>query len=219
MDKKNTVVIVEDHTILREGLRALLLTDPTLEVIEEAEDGIQAIRLVQEKTPDVVLLDLSLPKMDGLSAMREIKRLCPEIKILALTVHKAEEYILESFKAGANGYCLKDATQTELLNAIKSVLAGKSYISPGISDKVLEGFLDERKTIKSKSTWDTITPREREILKLIGEGYKNKEIADYLCISVKTVEKHRANLMNKLDLHSSPELTAYAAERGLVTKE
>jgi DNA-binding NarL/FixJ family response regulator len=137
---------------------------------------------------------------------------------LALTVHKTEEYILASLRAGADGYVLKDATQDELLMAIRSVLEGKSYLSPGASEKVIEGYLESRKTLKTSTSWDTLTPREREILKLIAEGYKNKEIADYLFVSVKTVEKHRANLMKKLDLHTTSALTAFAIEKGLVTK-
>jgi DNA-binding NarL/FixJ family response regulator len=143
---------------------------------------------------------------------------CPDIKILVLTMFNTEEYVLEVFHSGAEGYCLKSSSYDELLMGIRAVLSGKRFISPEISDKVLEGYLEGRKTIKQRSSWDTITQREREVLKLVGEGYKNKEIAHYLCISVKTVEKHRANIMQKLDLHTASALTAYAVERGLVTR-
>jgi DNA-binding NarL/FixJ family response regulator len=160
-----------------------------------------------------------MPKMNGISVMREIKGQFPEIKILALTIHESDQYVLEAFEAGADGYCLKDAGRNELMVAIDSVLLGKRYISPSISDNVLEGYLTGRKKLKSKTSWDTITPREREVLKLLGEGYQNKEISDMLHISVKTVEKHRANIMNKLDLHNAAALTAYAIEHGLVTKK
>jgi DNA-binding NarL/FixJ family response regulator len=163
-------------------------------------------------------MDLSMPKMDGMDAIREIKKRCPSTKVLALTVHRTEEYILATLRAGADGYVLKDATHAELLMAIRSVLMGKRYLSPGASEKVIEGYLDGRKTLRSHSPWDTLTQREREVLKLIAEGYKNREIADYLYISVKTVEKHRANLMKKLDLHSTSALTALAMEKGLVTR-
>ena len=219
MGEKRKIIIAEDHRILRAGLKSLLASKTEFDVVGEAEDGLTAIKLVRDMKPDLVLLDLSMPTLDGLSAMRDITKMCPETKILALTVHTDEDYVLEAFNAGADGYCLKDAGRTELLMAIESVFSGKPYLSPGIADKVLEGYLEGRQKIKSTSSWDTITPREREVLKLIGEGYKNKEIADLLCISVKTVEKHRSNIMNKLDLHNAAALTAYAIDKGLVTKK
>ena len=215
---KHKVVIAEDHTILREGLRALLSASADFEIVGEAEDGRSAIQCVEKVKPDLVLMDLSMPRMNGMEALREIKKLRPETKVLALTVHKAEEYVLAALAAGADGYVLKDATHTELVMAIKSVLMGKRYLSPGISEKVIEGYLEGRRTLKSRSPWDTLTQREREILKLVAEGYKNKDIADYLCISVKTVETHRANLMRKLDLHNVSSLTAFAMEKGLTTR-
>jgi two-component system response regulator NreC len=219
MSQKFRIVIAEDHTILREGLKSLLCSSPNFEIAGEAEDGRGAIQSVGKLKPDLILLDLSMPRMTGLDAIREIKRQNPETKVLVLTVHKTEEYILTALKAGADGYVLKDATHTELMIAVKSVLSGKHYISPGISDKVLEGYLEGRKTLKTQTSWETLTQREREILKLIAEGYKNKEIANYLCISPKTVEKHRANLMEKLDLHNVQALTTLAIEKGLVSKE
>lgn len=216
MKKQYGIVIVEDHTILREGLRALLSADPRFEVVGEADDGRTAIRSVQKLSPDLVLMDLSMPRMNGLEAIQEIKKQKPDTKIIALTVHKKEEYILATLRAGANGYVLKDANQSELMMAIEHVLDGKRFLSPGVSQEVIEGYLEGKKGSKRKTTWDTLTQREREILKLIAEGYKNKEVADYLCISLKTVEKHRANLMRKLNLHNVSALTAFAIERGLV---
>jgi two-component system response regulator NreC len=218
MREKGKIVIAEDHTILREGLRALLSSQEDLDVVGEAEDGREAIRQVEELAPDLILMDLSMPKMNGVEAIREIRRRVPETKILALTVHKAEEFIVEVLQAGADGYIPKDASSNELMMAIKSVLMGKRYLSPSVSKVVIEGYLESRQTFASSTPWETLTKREREILKLIAEGHKNKEIADFLCISVKTVEKHRANLMKKLDLHSAAALTAYAMERGLVTR-
>lgn len=213
---KKTIVLAEDHTILREGLRALLSLNPDYEVVGEAENGLEAVRSVQTHTPDLLLIDLSMPKISGIDAVREIRKFSQETKILVLTVHKTEEYVLEAFGAGANGYVLKDADHNELFTAISSVLRGKSYLSPDISGRVLESYLEDKKSLRPQTTWDTLTQREREILKLIAEGHKNKEIADLLCISVKTVGKHRTNLMGKLDLHSAAALTAYAADRGLI---
>jgi len=218
MKKPYRVVLVEDYTILREGLKALLSSQPEFKVVAEAEDGRTAVRCIQDHGPDIVLMDLSMPRMNGLEAIKEIKKSHPETKIIALTVHKTEEYVLATLQAGADGYVLKDATHSELVMAMLNVLDGRRYLSPGISEKVIEGYLEGRKTVKDQTAWDSLTQREREILKLIGEGYKNKEIADFLCISPKTVEKHRTNLMNKLDLHNIASLTALAFEKGLITK-
>lgn len=215
---KHRIIIAEDHTILREGLRSLLSSDPDLEIVGEAQDGQEAIRCVEKLKPNLVLMDLSMPRMSGMEAIKEIKKRSSDTKILVLTVHKNEEYILATLQAGADGYALKDSTYAELGIAIRNVLSGNHYISPAISGRIIEGYLRGRKTLKPTSSLDTLTQRERGILKMIAEGYKNKEIADYLCISVKTVEKHRANLMQKLDLHSVSALTAFAMERGLVTK-
>jgi len=212
------VLLAEDHTILREGLRMLLTSDPNLEVVGEAQDGLEAVRMAESLKPDLVLMDLSMPRMNGMGAIQEIKRHMPQIKILALTVHKTEEYILATLKAGADGYVIKDATHNELMLAIQCLLEGKSYLSPSVSDKVIEGYLEGKKQLKSSTSWETLTQREREVLKMIAEGYKNKAIADYLCISAKTVEKHRANLMKKLDLHNVSSLTAFAMDKGLIAK-
>jgi DNA-binding NarL/FixJ family response regulator len=218
MKKHCRVVIAEDHTILREGLRALLASQQDLKVVGEAQDGREAIRCVQDSSPDLILMDLSMPRMNGLDAIKEIKKTNPSTKIIALTVHKTEEYVLATLQAGADGYVLKDATHSELVMAIMNVLDGNRYLSPGISEKVIDGYLEGRKALKSQSAWDTLTQREREILKLIAEGHKNKDIADYLCISLKTVEKHRTNLMNKLDLHNVAALTALAIEKGIISR-
>jgi len=217
--RKYRIVIAEDHTILRAGLRALLASESVLEVVGEAGDGRDAIRCIEKHVPDLVLMDLSMPKLNGMEAIREVKLSCPQTKVIALTVHKTEEYILATLQAGADGYILKEATHDELMSAIHSVLNGKSYLSPGVSHKVIEGYLEGRSKLKVSTSWDTLSKREREILKLIAEGNKNKEIADHLCISVKTVEKHRSNLMKKLDLHNVADLTAFALEKGLISKE
>ena len=218
MPERKRIVIAEDHTILREGLRMLLSSNPAFEVVGEAQDGLEAIRSVESLKPDLILMDLSMPRMNGVGAIQEIKKLNPATKILVLTVHKTEEHILTALKTGADGYILKDATRGELMLALDNIFSGRSYLSPGISERVIEGYLEGRQSVKSSTSWDTLTQREREILKMIAEGYRNKDIADYLCISAKTVEKHRANLMKKLDLHSASSLTAFAMEKGLITK-
>lgn len=211
-------MIAEDHTILRQGLRALLSSDPDFQIVGEAEDGREAVRSAETLSPDLILMDLSMPKMTGTEAIREIRKRSKDTKIVVLTVHKGEDYVLSALKAGADGYVLKDANRDELATAIKKVLEGKRYLSPDISGKVIEGYLEGKKALKTKTSWDTLTQREREILKLIAEGYKNKEVAESLFISVKTVQKHRSNLMEKLDLHNTAALTVFAIEKGLVDR-
>ena len=219
MADSKKIIIAEDHRLFREGLKALLAANHQYEIVCEAGDGLEACRCARKHKADLILLDLSMPKMGGISVIKEIKRQFPEIKILVLTIHQSDQYVLETFEAGANGYCLKDAGRNELRMAIDSVLAGKTYLSPEISEQVMEGFIEGRKKMKRETTWDTITQREREVLKLLAEGYQNKEIAELLHISVKTVEKHRANIMGKLDLHNAAALTAYAIDKGLVAKK
>jgi DNA-binding NarL/FixJ family response regulator len=212
---RKRILIVEDHTLLREGLRALLSRDAELEVVGEASNGRDAIRAIGALSPNLVLMDISMPGMNGIEAMADIKRRQPDTRILVLTIHKTEEYIHQSLRAGADGYLLKDTTHNELLNAIHSIFNGKIYLSPDISGKVVQAYLGKDKPALS-SSWDTLTVREREVLKLIAEGHPNKSIADFLCLSLKTVEKHRSNLMKKLDLHNASTLTSYAIEKGLV---
>jgi DNA-binding NarL/FixJ family response regulator len=216
LGEKNRIFIVEDHRLFREGLKSMLNKRDDTEIVGEAEDGLEAIRRIRKAKPDLVLLDLSMPKMGGISVMKEVKRELPETQILALTIHESDQYVLEAFEAGADGYCIKDASRKELMLAIDSVLEGKTYISSGISEQVLEGYLSGRKKLKKNTRWETITQREREVLKLLAEGHTNKDISGFLHISIKTVEKHRANLIGKLDLHNIAQLTAYAIENGLV---
>jgi DNA-binding NarL/FixJ family response regulator len=189
-----------------------------MEVVCEARDGHEAIRCVEKFRPDIVLLDLSMPRLNGLDAIREIKKISRPTKVIVLTAHKTEEYVRASLQAGAEGYLLKDAGYTELLAAIRGVMGGKHYLSPEISGTVIDGYLEGRKAREQITSWDTLSLRERQIVQLIGEGNKNKDMAGLLCISVKTVEKHRANIMKKLDIHDVSGLTALAIEKGLVTR-
>ncbi len=212
------ICIAEDHTILRAGLKALLDSEPGIEVVGEARDGIELLDVLHRCRPDMVLLDLSMPRLRGLEAIREVRQRFAATKILVLTMHDSEDYVFAALNNGAQGYALKDATPNELVLAIQSVLAGKIYLSPEISGKVLNGYLEGKKGGATGSSLDSLTHREREILKLIAEQRKNKEIAEFLHMSVKTVETHRSNLMKKLDLHSAGALTAYALEKGLIVK-
>jgi DNA-binding NarL/FixJ family response regulator len=217
MTVKKKVVIAEDHQLFREGLLAMLADREDLEFVAEAQDGIDAIRCVKKNNPDLLMLDLSMPRLSGISVIKDLRSQFPDLKILVLTVHESDQYVLETFKAGVNGYCIKDSSRDELRIAIDSVLAGKIFISPGIAGEVVQGNLSGRKTIKKKSNWEMITHREREVLKLLAEGYLNKDIGQLLNISIKTVEKHRANIIRKLDLHNVAALTTYAIENGLVS--
>ena len=219
MNGKRRILIVEDNTLLRAGLRALLAQEPDIEIAGEADNGRDALRLISTLAPDLVLMDLTMPGTNGIEAIAEIKRCNRHIKILVLTLHRAEEYIHQSLKAGADGYILKDVTHDELRVAIRSVLNGKTYLSPDISSMVISGYLGSGKNAGVTSAWETVTHRERQVLKLVAEGRPNKSIAGYLSLSVKTVEKHRSNLMKKLDLHNASMLTAFAIAKGLVVNE
>lgn len=207
-NRKISIVLVEDHALVRAGLKNLLALNSDYNVVGEAEDGLAGIRCILKHTPNLALIDLRLPKKSGLEVIAEIKKRSPEVKMLALTAHKSEDFVHAALEAGANGYVSKNATQKELEIAIKSIIEGKTYLCPAVSAKVVERYLQSRKNPVRVTKWDTLTKREREVLNLIAEGHKNKEIARCLFISVKTVEKHRANLIKKLDLHNSATLTA-----------
>lgn len=215
---EHTIVIVEDQTLVREGLRSLLSMQGGYDVVGEAEDGLEAVRIVEKLQPHLLLIDLDLPKLSGTSAIYDIKRHNSRIKIIALTSFVTEAYILAAFNAGADGYCLKNDTSIELMTAISRVLEGKKYISPEISDKVLNGFLERKQKSERELIWDNLTRRELEVLKLVGEGHTSPEIGAFLGISPKTVDKHRSNMMRKLNLHTAAALTAYAINKGLVSK-
>jgi two-component system, NarL family, response regulator NreC len=219
MKEKRRILIVEDHTLLRAGLSALLSQDPDIEIAGELDNGRDAVRSIAALSPHLVLMDLTMPGCNGFEAIVEIKKRYPNVKILVLTLHRTDEYIHESLRAGADGYILKDASHDELRVAIRSVLNGKTYLSPDISGKVITGYLGAGKGSNLTSVWETVTHRERQVLKLVAEGNSNKYIAEYLYLSVKTVEKHRSNLMKKLDLHNASMLTAFAIEKGLVAND
>jgi two-component system response regulator NreC len=218
MGKRHRICIAEDHTILRDGLRALLASQPDIEVAGEAADGLALIDRLQRAAVELVILDLSMPRLHGLQAIGEIKKRWPTVKVLVLTMHAAEEYVMAALRAGADGYLLKDSSRTELMLAIHALLCGKTYLSPTVSGRVVRACLAGGAEIDAPgSTREGLTAREQQVLKLIAEGYRNKNIAALLHISVKTVESHRTRLMKKLDLHNVSALTGYAIAQGLVT--
>jgi len=209
------IVIVDDHTLVRQGLKRIIGEMADLEVIGEAGDGLELLKLLEKITPHMILLDISMPNLRGNEAIREIKALHPEVKILILSMHKEKEYLYQAISAGANGYFLKEDADTELSTAIETIRRGKIYISPLLSGDVAD---DWAQTYRGKSKLpyepDNLTTREREVLKMIAEGKSSKTIADLLFISVRTVERHRANLMDKLSLKKTANLVKHAIHKG-----
>jgi len=216
--KKIKVIIAEDHTIVRKGLCALLLGEPDIEVVGEAENGREAIKIVEKSLPDVVVMDIAMPGLNGLDTTRQLKKRFPNLKILILTMHDNEEYIFETLRAGASGYLVKRSAPNELISAIQSVYRNESYLSPAISKKVIEGFVQSGgQAAMEDEDYVKLTGREREVLQLIAEGKANREIARLLHISIKTVESHKAHIMEKLDIRNIAELTQYAIRKGLIS--
>lgn len=209
---QRTVVLVEDLEIVREGLRSLIEAYSEYQVAAEAGDGLEALRAVERTEPDIVLMDLSMPKMGGVEAIRDIKRRFPQIKILALTAYKREEHIHGAMNAGADGFALKSTSAPQLVEAMDAVLRGERYISPDLPPSFFDTPAGQS---QATSVLDQLTERETQILRLACEGSGNKVLAEALCISVKTVEKHKANLVRKLGLGSATELVAFAREYGL----
>jgi two-component system response regulator NreC len=212
------IVLADDHQIVRHGLRSLLSAEPDMEVVGEADNGRAVIRLVKEHDPQIVIMDISMPDLNGIEATRLILNENPGIKVIALSMHSDSLFVLNMFKAGASGYLLKDCALEELVKAVRTVLARKVYLSPGISDIVIKDFVVGYSSADS-SAYSILTNREREVLQLMAEGKTTNQIADSLCVSVKTVEAHRKQMMNKLDIHSVAELTKYAIRQGLTSLE
>lgn len=207
------IFIVEDHPIFREALLSLLCQDEGIEIIGSEDDAQHAIKNINDLKPDVVITDLSMPKIRGQQLIETIKNRNPDIKTIVLTMHKGEEYVRSSLDAGADAYVLKDDTHQDLVMAIHSVMKGKSYLSPGICTNIVHGYLaPPSRSPVTTTDKELLTKRERQVIKLIAEGETNTEIAAILSISCKTVEKHRSNLMKKLDLHNAAHLTKYAVK-------
>jgi DNA-binding NarL/FixJ family response regulator len=210
------ILIAEDHALVRAGIKALLSQDPEFEIVGEADNGRDAVRAVGELKPHVVLMDLTMPGMNGMEAILDIKRRYPDVRVLVLTLHKTEEFVLASLRAGADGYILKEATPAELRAAVRTVAGGKTYLSQDVLGKVVSEDSGRGSALPTNGVWDTLTQREREVLKLVAEGKSNKAIAEFLFLSAKTVEKHRATLMAKLGMRNAAALTAYAIQKGLL---
>src|SRR6267378_1562787 len=215
---KYRVLIADDHAIMREGVRALLVSDGSIEVVAAVDNGRDAVRLAVALKPDLAVMELTMPQMDGLSAIRELVQRAVPTRILVLTTHKTEEHVRASLKAGAWGYVVKDASAAELMLAIHSVAQGKKFVSPAVAERVVTGYLSaDSPQAGVASPAELLTPREKQVLKLIAAGRRNREIAGCLSLSVKTVEKHRANVMKKLGLHSTAALTAFAIRDGTLS--
>jgi DNA-binding NarL/FixJ family response regulator len=218
MKEPFNIVIGEGITIFREAVKSLLSSQPDLKVVGEAADGFEAIRSAQIHSPDLVLMDLSMPGMPGLETIREIKKVNPQTKIIALTVHGTEEHVLATLRAGVNGLVLKEADGTELLKAVHQVMEGRYYLPPSLFSMILDDLLEDGKEPVIRSVWSDLSIRERQIVKLIAEGHISKAIAQTCGISVRTVERHRLNIMKKLGVHNAASLTALALEKGLIRK-
>jgi two-component system response regulator NreC len=212
------IILADDHAVLRHGLSKSFQNEKDMEIIAQAKDGRSTVELAKELSPDVVIMDIGMPDLNGIEATRQIIRDLPRVKIIALSMHSGKNFIIEMFRAGASGYLLKDCEFDELVNAVRVVTAGKTYISPSISDVVVENYVrnfPERK----ESVFSVLTKREREILQLLTEGKTTKQIAKSLHISTKTVEVHRLNIMNKLKIDNIAQLTKYAIQEGLTMPE
>jgi DNA-binding NarL/FixJ family response regulator len=208
------IVLVDDHAMFRQGVMSILEESEDLEIVGEVGDGLAFLKLLKKLTPQMVILDISMPHLRGLEAIPEAKIIHPELKILILSMHKEKEYVYQSISDGADGYLLKENAVTELFAAIETIRQGKCYISPLLSGELTHELINTRHTGRVPLPTDSLTTREREVLKLIAEGISNKKIADFLCISIRTVEHHRANIMKKLNIGQTANLVKYAICKG-----
>ncbi|MBV9507946.1 MAG: response regulator transcription factor [Acidobacteriia bacterium] len=210
------ILLADDHTVLRDGLRALLERQPDMVVVAEAADGRECIHLVETEMPDLVLMDIGMPNMNGIEATRRIAEDQPQTAVVILSMHQDESYVLRSLKAGAKGYLLKDSLRTEVLEAVRTVARGRSYFTRKIGRMLQEDYVRLLESRGLEDSYDLLTGREREILQLVAEGKANKEVATLLNIGVTTVETHRTHILQKLGLHSVPDLILYAVRKGII---
>jgi two-component system response regulator NreC len=211
------MLLVDDHGMIRAGIRMLLERQPGLQVVGEASDGREALSVIDQLKPDVVVMDLAMPNLNGIEATRQILNAYPKVSIVVLSMHSDEGYVLRALKAGARGYVLKDSTEADLIGAVRAVQDGKSFFSPAVSRFLVEDYARQLQGRNLNDSYELLTPRESEVLQMAAEGKSNKEIASILNLSVYTVETHRKNIMEKLNLHGVPELILYAVRKGIIS--
>jgi DNA-binding NarL/FixJ family response regulator len=211
------ILLADDHTVVRDGLRALLEKQPDMEVVGEAADGRDSIRLAEEQTPDVVVMDIAMPNLNGIEATRRILATNPATAVVMLSMHQDESYVLRSLKAGAKGYLLKDSLRSDVIEAIRAVSQGRSFLTRKVSRMLQEDYVRQLESRGLDDSYELLTGREREILQMVAEGRSNKEVAALLNISSTTVETHRAHILQKLGLHTVPELILYAVRKGIIS--
>jgi DNA-binding NarL/FixJ family response regulator len=211
------ILLADDHTVVRKGLRLLLESNEGLVVVADAADGREAVALAERHTPDVVVMDASMPGLNGIEAARQITAKLPQVAVVFLSMHSDEGYVLKALKAGARAYLLKDSAEYDLINAIRAVTEGKAFFSPAISKMLVEDYMRQMKERAVDDSYDLLTTREREVLQLLAEGKNNKDVASILNLSLYTVETHRSNILQKLNLHSGAELILYAVRKGVIS--
>jgi two-component system, NarL family, response regulator NreC len=211
------VLLADDHKLIRAGLVLVVQQQPDLSVIGEADDGRQAVQLVESLKPDVVVMDIGMPNLNGIEAARQITASRPDTAVVILSMHADEGYVLRALKAGARAYLLKDSATTDLVQAIRAVVEGKSFFSPAVSKVLLQDYMRKLRRTGAEDSYDLLSPREREVLQLVAEGKSNKEAANLLNLSTYTVETHRAKIMQKLNLKGVPELILYAVRKGIIS--
>ena len=211
------ILLADDHTVMRAGLRLLLERHETFEVIGEAADGREAVQIAAEQKPAVVVMDVAMPHLNGVEAARQILSRNPDIAIVMLSMHSDESYVLRSLKAGARAYLLKDSAEADLIAAIQAITEGRSFFSPGVRALLKEDYIYRLQKFGADDTYELLTAREREVLQLVAEGRSNKEVASLLGLSLYTVETHRTHILQKLNLHSVPELILYAVRKGIIS--
>jgi two-component system response regulator NreC len=211
------ILLADDHMVVRDGLRALLEKQPDMEVVGEAADGRDSVRLAEEQNPDVVMMDIAMPNMNGIEATRRIVTANPNTAVVILSMHQDESYVLRALKAGAKGYLLKDSLRTDVIDAIRAVTQGRSFLTKKVGRILQEDYVRQLERRGLDDSYDLLTDREREVLQLIAEGRTNKEVAGLLMVSLTTVETHRTHILQKLSLHSVPELILYAVRKGIIS--